>query len=914
MGSILTLIPTSIYAQTPLPDEIRPEVSITNPPTPTTITNHVGTIVIQGTASDESGIAKVEAFAHTLPHDGRFNFQPAIPTSPGDWLKWSIELTIPDDQTYRVLVRAIDNTGNVNWAETTINSPPEVIPEVIPDEVRPKVSITNPSSPFEVTHHIGDIIIEGTSSDENGISKVEAFVHTLPFDDNFSFQPAIPTSPGDWSKWSIQLTIPDDQLYRVVVRSTDNTGNVNWTHTTINGQFDVMPDSVRPEIKITDPSTICTPPDHIGDIIIEGTSSDENGIAKIDGFAHTLPFDDNFSFQPAIPTSPGDWSKWSIQLTIPDDQPYRVVVRSTDNTGNVNWDNLLVNSPFRPESIDNSDENQNKTKHAFLYHTFTDGAYNLDSFYFFYSKYHDASPSEEITSDLNLLTGDVPYNYDVKFFRPLVDKVVEFDPDSVVSIIRDQDVHDGLIFTKNGANNFDTIFVLHDEYVTQTSYDNLRQFVKNGGVIVFLDSNIFYGEVIYDKKDCTVTLVKGHDWEFDGNIAKKSVSERYLEENTQWMGSNFIINDLETKVIFENNPFDYNHFEENKVTNKDAKILLDYKAKFPDSINNEDNPFIIGGLLTDESNGKSSEENFTVATYELQYGNGKVIMMGIYAETLSENPEFQKFFEKIILPRAMGEIYSISDEGKKFDLYWKMQNGKVTNIELDKEEKSLTIDLEISNKEKSGLEENNLLVTIPKSLIDAPTETHHVEFIVFVDDKQTDYAQTSDDIERSIEVPLSGDSLKVKFFGTIVLSENQTTPDVSTTQEDSNGGGCLIATAAYDSEMAPQVQSLREIRDGKVMTTSSGAAFISGFNQFYYSFSPYVADYERENPVFKEMVKIGITPLLATLSIMDYAETEQEILGYGIGVILMNAGMYFVAPVIIIFRFKTHMSRFWKKN
>lgn len=262
----------------------------------------------------------------------------------------------------------------------------------------------------------------------------------------------------------------------------------------------------------------------------------------------------------------------------------------------------------------------------------------------------------------------------------------------------------------------------------------------------------------------------------------------------------------------------------------------------------------------------------------------------------------------------MGEIYSISDEGKKFDLYWKMQNGKVTNIELDKEEKSLTIDLEISNKEKSGLEENNLLVTIPKSLIDAPTETHHVEFIVFVDDKQTDYAQTSDDIERSIEVPLSGDSLKVKFFGTIVLSENQTTPDVSTTQEDSNGGGCLIATAAYDSEMAPQVQSLREIRDGKVMTTSSGAAFISGFNQFYYSFSPYVADYERENPVFKEMVKIGITPLLATLSIMDYAETEQEILGYGIGVILMNAGMYFVAPVIIIFRFKTHMSRFWKKN
>jgi len=113
------------------------------------------------------------------------------------------------------------------------------------------------------------------------------------------------------------------------------------------------------------------------------------------------------------------------------------------------------------------------------------------------------------------------------------------------------------------------------------------------------------------------------------------------------------------------------------------------------------------------------------------------------------------------------------------------------------------------------------------------------------------------------------------------------------------GGGCLIATAAYGSEMAPQVQFLREIRDGKVMTTGIGTAFMSSFNQFYYSFSPYVADYQRENPAFKEMVRIGITPLLASLEIMNNAETEQEILGYGIGVILLNVGMYFVAPAMM---------------
>ncbi len=127
---------------------------------------------------------------------------------------------------------------------------------------------------------------------------------------------------------------------------------------------------------------------------------------------------------------------------------------------------------------------------------------------------------------------------------------------------------------------------------------------------------------------------------------------------------------------------------------------------------------------------------------------------------------------------------------------------------------------------------------------------------------------------------------------------------ICTIVDNSQGGGCLIATAAYGSEMAPQVQFLREIRDNKVMSTSSGVSFMTGFNQFYYSFSPTIADMERENPMFKELVKIGITPMLTSLSIMSAADTEQEIVGYGIGVILMNIGMYFVAPVMLFFGIK----------
>ena len=120
--------------------------------------------------------------------------------------------------------------------------------------------------------------------------------------------------------------------------------------------------------------------------------------------------------------------------------------------------------------------------------------------------------------------------------------------------------------------------------------------------------------------------------------------------------------------------------------------------------------------------------------------------------------------------------------------------------------------------------------------------------------------------------------------------------------------GCLVATAAFGSELAPQVQLLREVRDNVLFSTNSGTAFMAGFNDFYYSFSPAVADFERENPAFKELVKITITPMLSTLSILNYVhvDSEQEMLGYGIGIILLNAGMYFVAPAVIVYKLRKY--------
>ena len=141
---------------------------------------------------------------------------------------------------------------------------------------------------------------------------------------------------------------------------------------------------------------------------------------------------------------------------------------------------------------------------------------------------------------------------------------------------------------------------------------------------------------------------------------------------------------------------------------------------------------------------------------------------------------------------------------------------------------------------------------------------------------------------------------------TILDNTTPTESESPTQTESTEGGGCLIATAAYGSEMAPQVQFLREIRDNTVLQTQSGTSFMTAFNTFYYTFSPTVADYERENPVFKEAVKVGLTPLLTSLTILNYVDidTEQEMLGYGIGIIMLNIGMYFVAPAIVIIKLR----------
>ncbi|MBM2852586.1 MAG: Copper-binding protein [Candidatus Nitrosotenuis sp.] len=141
------------------------------------------------------------------------------------------------------------------------------------------------------------------------------------------------------------------------------------------------------------------------------------------------------------------------------------------------------------------------------------------------------------------------------------------------------------------------------------------------------------------------------------------------------------------------------------------------------------------------------------------------------------------------------------------------------------------------------------------------THTSEGAVTIPVEFKENGEHKISVDIEGILFQPIPPET--VTFTEVIGDASAQTSP--GTDGDSKKIGSCIIATAAFGSELAPQVQLLREVRDNVLFSTSSGTSFMSAFNAFYYSFSPTVADLERQSPIFKETVKMAITPMLSTL-------------------------------------------------
>ena len=282
---------------------------------------------------------------------------------------------------------------------------------------------------------------------------------------------------------------------------------------------------------------------------------------------------------------------------------------------------------------DSSSLTTNNKNIAFVLPSFTMAAYD-NSFYLFFGKYEGIVKKfektrikENITSDLNLLSSRVPekaesfLNHKSLALHYLAKHISDLSPTTNINFLTDEQVHEGLIFNSDNQNNYNVIILGHQEYVTQQEYDNFKRFVENGGILILLDANMFYAEVDYDSTNNKITLVKGHFFAFDGEKAWPDVKERWAAETTEWVGSNFGCGSC--TITFGNNPFQYTHYEEQYITNPNAKILIDYQAK--------------------------SDYNYLIGAYELNYKLGKVVSFGIFGENVVRNNNFLDFFDNILI-------------------------------------------------------------------------------------------------------------------------------------------------------------------------------------------------------------------------------------------------------------------------
>jgi hypothetical protein len=277
---------------------------------------------------------------------------------------------------------------------------------------------------------------------------------------------------------------------------------------------------------------------------------------------------------------------------------------------------------------------------AFVKPTFTAAAYNR-AFYLFYKKYSHVPHGVNITTDLNLLSSHVTTTqtiYSAFTMFQLIRNLKSITQGSNISILTDADVDNGsIIFNSSNSNNFggnknnnynynnayDIILLGHQEYVTQQEYNNLKKFVANGGTMILLDGNVFYAEVKYNRNNQTITLVKGHSWAFNGKSAWKSIGERWANETSQWVGSNYFC--FRCIKRFFNDPFGYTPHEEQYITNPNR-----FSPLFP---------------------------KLVIATYELQYQNGTVVGLGIYSDDVLSNARFGKYLNNLLLqndPRNNG--------------------------------------------------------------------------------------------------------------------------------------------------------------------------------------------------------------------------------------------------------------------
>ena len=98
--------------------------------------------------------------------------------------------------------------------------------------------------------------------------------------------------------------------------------------------------------------------------------------------------------------------------------------------------------------------------------------------------------------------------------------------------------------------------------------------------------------------------------------------------------------------------------------------------------------------------------------------------------------------------------------------------------------------------------------------------------------------------------------------------------------------GCFIATAAYGTPMAQEIQILRKFRDEYLLTNQLGQALVD----LYYKVSPPIAEFITEHPSLKPVVRVGLLPAVS-MSTVAVNTTPAEKMGVVGLVVLVSVAL-----------------------
>jgi len=105
---------------------------------------------------------------------------------------------------------------------------------------------------------------------------------------------------------------------------------------------------------------------------------------------------------------------------------------------------------------------------------------------------------------------------------------------------------------------------------------------------------------------------------------------------------------------------------------------------------------------------------------------------------------------------------------------------------------------------------------------------------------------------------------QLKYNDTVIEG---TTHQFTTDTSGSGSGGCFIATAAYGTPTAEQIDILREFRDIVLLESSAGSQFVA----LYYQFSPPIADFISGSSLLRTLVReLLVDPIVWVVEATGY--------------------------------------------